>query len=231
MKNKTLSSKTPVSNAPVLFAQETSFEQLNFAEVIESSLDSFTAQCWQWDYFPHFGSLVQVESQTHTIFGCVVQVQTGSMDSTRSAFPYQKTEDELRTEQPQIFEFLKTTFVVQIIGYTEKAYLVPTPAGPTPAFTYLLAPTPTKIHTFVRECSIDVTKQFFSSSDFLHLLFSFQQKIPNLDELLLAILQRLNKQQALAQTFLDTFCQTFSLLTSNDYRRLKLFLKRIESIL
>ena len=78
-----------------------------FAEVIESSLGVFTAQCWQWDYFPEFGSLVQVKSGGDRILGVVIQVQTGSMDPMRYPFPYQKTEDELRKEQPQIFEFLK----------------------------------------------------------------------------------------------------------------------------
>jgi hypothetical protein len=221
MKNKTLSSKDFMHHA-----DDTVTQPQSFAEVIESSLDSFTAQSWQWDYFPHFGSLVYVESQKHLLLGCVIQVQTGSMDATRSAVPYQKTEAELRAEQPQIFEFLKTSFIVQIVGYTEKPV-----SHQSPTFFYLLPPTPTKIHTFVYECPSTLSNQFFASPDFLHLLFSFGQKMPNLDELFLAILQRLNKQQPLTQNFLDAFCQNFSLLTNNDYRRLKLFLKRIEALL
>ena len=86
-----------------------SFEK-PFAEVIEGSLDFFCAQCWVWDAFPRFGSLVQAKSNEFVILGCVVTIRTGSMDPMRYPFPYQKTEKELRAEQPQIFEFLKTTF-------------------------------------------------------------------------------------------------------------------------
>src|SRR5262245_17591697 len=104
-----MKNKAHFSNTTDTARQETS-RHTSFAEVIQSSLESFTAQCWDWNYFPHFGSLVQTESPTHIIFGTVIQVHTGSMDEARSPFPYQKTEDQLRVEQPQIFEFLKTTF-------------------------------------------------------------------------------------------------------------------------
>ncbi len=189
-----------------------------FSEVIESSLDSFTGQCWQWNYFPKFGSLVSVESNNHIIYGCVVQVQTGSSDPSRTPFAYQKTEEELLAQQPQIFEFLRTTFNVQIVGYRERD---------CQDFLYLLAPQPSKIHAFVQECSGQILSQFFANPDFLHVLFAFQSKIPNLDELLLAILRQLAQQKSLSSDILKNFCQTFSLLTGNDYRRLKLFLKRI----
>ena len=77
-----------------------------FAEVIESSLNSFTAQSWQWDKFPAFGSLVQIKNGLSTIYAIVHQVQTGSMDPQRTPFTYQKTQEELMAEQPQIFAFL-----------------------------------------------------------------------------------------------------------------------------
>jgi hypothetical protein len=65
-------------------------KQRYFAEVVESSLQSFTAQTWQWDNFPAFGSLVCVQGKQRTLFGIVYQVQTGSMDPSRYPFPYQK---------------------------------------------------------------------------------------------------------------------------------------------
>ena len=98
--------------------------QTHFAEVIESHLDHYTAQCWQWDNFPQFGNLVCVEEEARKILGVVTTIATGSIDPTRTPYPYQKTEVELRAEQPQIFEFLRTIFTVTIVGsYTH----VPTP--------------------------------------------------------------------------------------------------------
>ncbi len=194
-----------------------------FAEVIESNLDHFIAQCWEWDQFPSFGSLLTITNDSLTFIGCVTQIHTGSMDPMRYPFPYQKTEAELRAEQPQIFEFLKTTFTVQIIGHKNDELNAS-------SFSYFLPPKPARIHSFVNYASMDTYANFFQKPLYLNVLFSFAQTIPNLDELLLAILNNLSQRQLLNKENLEAFCETFSLLTGNDYRRLKLFLSRIENL-
>jgi len=195
-----------------------------FAEIIESSLQDWKAQCWQWDKFPSFGSIVTIQSNNKIIYGIVHQVQMGSMDSSRYPFAYQKTEDELLREQPQIFEFLKTTFSCITIGYKHKSKIY-----------YLLSPTPPKIHSFVRYASQSEARQFFASTNYLHLLFGLSGQIFNLEELLLAMI---NYQVTLnifspetIQEKINNFIETFSLLAGNDYRRLKLFLQRVEPLL
>ena len=191
-----------------------------FAEIIESSLDSFLAQSWEWDRFPNFSSLLKVEHSDYTVLGTVTHIQTGSMDPMRYPFPYQKTEAELKEEHPQIFEFLKTTFRVHVLGYINH----------NDSLLYMLPPKPCKIHSFVSNCTKIETERFFSNTDFLHLLFAFQQNINNLDELLLAILRQLEEHKLLTREKLHEFSNTFSLLTGNDYRRLKLFLSRAQNI-
>ncbi len=189
----------------------------HFAEVIESSLIGWLAQSWQWDNFPDFGSLVMIESKDRIIFGIVHQVQTGSMDPIRYPFPYQKTEEELLREQPQIFEFLKTTFSCLTIGYLEKN-----------SISYLLASKPPKIHSFVKITSSQLTKQFFANEKYLHLLFNLAHQIFNLDELILALLKQQQALGILSSDKLNKFMHTYSLLTGNDYHRIKLFLQRVE---
>ena len=191
-----------------------------FAEIIESSLQGFTAQSWKWDNFPNFGSLVAIESDKRTIIAIVHQVKTGSMDPTRYPFPYQKTEEELLKEQPQIFEFLKTTFNGLTLGYYEKGKLY-----------YLLSPQPPKIHAFVVPLNTDIARQFFSCEYYLHTIFGAGSAIFNSDELLLALLKQLHADQLLTEERVTAFIQTYSLLTGNDYRRLKLFLMRAQSLL
>lgn len=186
-----------------------------FAEVIESSLHGFLAQSWKWDTFPSFGSIVTIETKKRILFGIVHEVKTGSMDSMRYPFPYQKTEEELMLEQPQIFEFLKTTFSCLTIGYQEKGKMY-----------YLLTPEPSKIHAFVAPASKALCTQFFASNTYLHLLFGMSNQILNLDELLLATLKHQVELGILTKERLTSFMETFSLLTGNDYRRLKLFLQR-----
>jgi hypothetical protein len=189
----------------------------HFSEVIQSSLTNFIAQSWVWDVYPTFGSLVTIESNKRTIFGLVHHIQTGSMDPTRYPFPYQKTEAELLAEQPQIFEFLKTSFTCQVLGYQEKGKIY-----------YLLAPEPPNIHAFVGHASKEQQQLFFAHDAYLHLLFGAQ--LQNLDELLLALLKQQQELNILGENKLDHFIESFSLLTGNDYRRLKLFLQRVEKV-
>lgn len=192
----------------------------SFAEVIESSLTGFLAQSWQWNHFPTFASLVSVTSNKRTHLAVVHQVKTGSMDPIRYPFPYQKTEEELLAEQPQIFEFLKTTFSCLTIGYQEKGKIY-----------YLIAPEPVKIHAFINPVTPDLAKQFFSSEKYLHVLFGNAKDIFNLDELLLALLKTQDSLGIVHQDKINNFMHTYSLLTGNDYRRMKLFLQRAESTL
>lgn len=191
-----------------------------FAEIIESSLTGWLAQSWQWDQFPSFGSLVVIQTKERTLFGIVHQIKTGSMDPIRYPFAYQKTEEELLQEQPQIFEFLKTTFSCLTIGFQEQENNI----------IYQLAPEPPKIHAFVHPASQQLYKKFFHTEQYLHILFGLANTLFNVDELLLAILKQLDDQKILTPPVVNNFIDTFSLLTGNDYRRLKLFLQRVQHI-
>ncbi|MFC1843035.1 hypothetical protein ACFLYU_05250 [Candidatus Dependentiae bacterium] len=223
---KTPSSNTHKTTPPT--NHNTNHTKTHFAEIIESSLQEWTAQCWDFKTFPSFGSIVVIKSTHKTIFGIVHQVKMGSMDSTRYPFAYKKTEQELMREQPQIFEFLKTTFSCITIGYKQKGKIY-----------YLLSCQPPKIHAFVGYASPQETREFFSSCNYLHLLFGLSGQIFNLEELLLAMINQqvtLNilggdSKEDKIQTNIHNFIETYSLLVGNDYRRLKLFLQRLEPLL
>jgi len=193
---------------------------LHFAEIIESSLHEWKAQCWEWNQFPSFGSIVTIESAKRKIFGIVHQIQMGSMDPNRHPFPYKKTEEELMAEQPQIFEFLKTTFSCITLGYMQKGKIF-----------YLLSPDPPKIHAFVGYAPSEESRQFFSRETYLHLLFGLSGQIFNIEELLLAMINQQVKLNIFTESKINKFIDTFNLLTGNDYRRLKLFLQRMEPLL
>jgi hypothetical protein len=191
-----------------------------FAEIMESSLQTFVGQCWQWDKTPQFGSLVTVEDGKRTIFALVYQIQTGSMDPVRYPFPYKKTHEELLAEQPQIFEFLKTTFCCISLGYSQNGRVF-----------HLMPPEPPKIHSFVSLASSEQYREFMAKNGYLPLIFAFSGTIGNLDELLLAILK--NQAQigdGLKPDKMADFIETYSMLTGNDYRRLKLFLQRAQAL-
>lgn len=190
-----------------------------FAEVVSSSLTQYTAHCWQWDTTPAFGSLVCVNNKTHALYGIVTNLETGSSDPQRLPFPYQKTEEELRAQHPQIFEFLKTTFTVSIVGYkTNNGQL-----------QHSLPPYPACIHQFVTPASVDECASFFAAPHFLAVLFGSNAGNPLLDELLISILRHLITAEILSPTLFEHYYHTLTLLFGNDYRRLKILLQRIET--
>jgi hypothetical protein len=191
-----------------------------FAEIIESSLHTFVAQAWQWDVVAPFGSLVSVQTKHRSVFGIVHQITTGSMDPGRHPVAYQKTEEQLRAEQPQIFAFLRTTFSCIIIGYQEKGTI-----------RYQLSPEPPKIHAFVEPVAIDLCKQILHNPQYLPLLFGFADHIGNVDELILALMRTQAQLGILSEQSVEQFAQSFCLLTGNDYRRLKLLLSRAQILL
>jgi hypothetical protein len=184
-----------------------------FAEIIESNNAKYLAQTWNPQVMPKFGQLVETINNNTKIFGIITSIQTGSQDPMRYPFTYKKTEEELIKEQPQIFEFLKTTFDVQIVGFQANDKII-----------YSLPSNPPKIHSFVNNLDKKSVQTFFNKTDFLYLLFNSQ--IHNLDEILIAILNDLPTNKI----FLTNFCNNFSLLSGNDYKRLKLFLSRIKQI-
>jgi hypothetical protein len=184
-----------------------------FSEVVASSLNAFDAVVWHRNYHATFGSLVSVQDGDYTLFGVVYQIKTSSIDPTRQPVAYQKTMEELEKEQPQIFEFLTTTVSCVTVGYAYKGKLF-----------YMVPPMPPQIHSFISLVDDYEKKRFFSDKRYLHVLFCAQHLIDSLDELLLAIVH----QQQLSEESLAIFIQTYSLLTGNDYRRIKLFVQRAE---
>ena len=193
-----------------------------FAEIMESSLQSFTGQCWEWDVIPAFGSLVGTTVGAQTLIGVVTSIETKTDDPVRYPFAYKKTEEELRRDHPHIFEFLKTTFSVTIMGYHE---------GTTDTIYYVTPPKPAPIHGFIAHPSPPLIHAFFARPDYLYVLCASKPESYNLDELLLCVLHNLHRRQLLDNTTLEAHMHTFAGLMRTDYQRTKLFLYRLQQIL
>lgn len=169
-----------------------------FSEIIESSLTSWLAQNWQWDAVTPLGSLVQVTHQQTTLYGVISQINTGTMDPVRYPFPYKKDLEELKREQPQIFEFLKTTISCIPLAYEYKGLIV-----------YQLPGTPPPIHSFISGVPNEKMKDIFASERYLHVLFSAAQQGPVLDELILALIRQQIDLNVFSGERIDRFASTF----------------------
>ncbi len=186
------------------------------AEIIQSSLNSWTCQSWQWDVSPEFGALIIIEQDTTTLFGIVYDIQTGSIDPTRMPMAYKKTEEQLKNDHPEIFEFLRTTFSCIAVGYKKNDIIKHT----TPL-------SPPKIHAFCRNATETEQKQFFASSQYIQTLFAHASLVSNIDELLFTIIQNNITNKLHDKKQLLDCLNAYSFVVGNDYRRIKQFIGRI----
>lgn len=188
-------------------------------EVVHSTIAQWSTQAWQWDEYPEFGAVVCLDSGPIQIFGVVYYIKTGSDDPVRQAFAYQQSEAELQREQPQIFAFLKTDFSSIPLGYKIGTH-----------FVYALPPRPPKMHTFVRLAIQDELAALLNGAGVVHALFSQYSRIEYFEELLLAFLRYLEQYSLVSRALLIQVSEQLSLVTANDYRRLKMFMDRVGNI-
>jgi hypothetical protein len=182
-------------------------------EVIESSTSRFATESRELDNAPPFGSFVKTEREP-VIYGLVYNVSTHSMEPNRRATAYGTTEYELRMEQPQIFELLKTEFEAATIGYLAEE-----------GIRQVLPPQPPRIHSFVYPCTEAEVKALTGNGDFLRSLLS-SPGIPA-DDLIIAAVRNAWRTRSYDMPYLVSLGKDLCRLVKDDYDRLSLLMRRI----
>jgi len=189
------------------------------AEIISSSPHEWHALCVKVDQAPHFGSLIIIQETWATYIGIVHHITTQSIDSVHTPLALGKSPDELARDYPQMPLFLQTKISCLAIGYIKNHIMrLQWPAKPP------------SIHAHITLAPSAIYQQIMCDNQYLSLLFKHTTVTPYLDELILALLTHLDNQNLLTESLLETLVDQFSLLTGNDYRRLKLLLQRIERL-
>ncbi len=88
-------------------------------EIIESRTAEFVAESVRYDQVPAYGSFVRVSDGGLRVYGIVSGAYTGSLDGMSKAKAFFKSIQELKMEQPQIFELLRTEFSCVVVGYAQ----------------------------------------------------------------------------------------------------------------
>ena len=189
-------------------------------EVIGSSNTEFIAQSHLLFESPVFGEFVRVEGRDETVYGVVFATYTHSLEPNRLAVAYHRSELELRAEQPQIFELLKTKFEAVIVGYKGKDVV-----------RSQLPPKPPRIHAFVHPLSPVEVRRVTADPGFLRLLLS-GARAPNrapVDELAAAALRHAVVAHADDQRYLVRAGKELARLLKDDYETLSSVLRRVRS--
>jgi hypothetical protein len=184
-------------------------------EVVESSTTTLVAEARRLHGAPDFGAFVRIESNGQELVGVVHNARTQSTEPNRRPMAYGKTEAELRREQPQIFELLRTQFEVFVLGFLDGTGMV-----------HLFPPQPARIHSFVFPCMPEQVRIVTEDPQFLRSIL----EAPGLptDELLLATLRHaLGERQEDSREYLGMMGAELSRLLRDDYDRLSSLVRRI----
>lgn len=185
----------------------------HIGEVIESSTKGFVARSPRVGESPSFGSFVRTSSEPR-VYGLVYEILTGSKEPGRKPTAYDMSIDELKREQPQIFELLKTEFHVLTLAYLDGGKI-----------RFALSPLPPPIHSFVHECS-DEEKLELSSEDFFLRAIVSSSNVP-VDDLIISSLYNAQNVREKDKHYMVRMGKSLSRFFRDDYERLASILRRL----
>lgn len=194
-------------------------------EVVESATTHLVAQALRdpddglvMPKAPPFGSFVRVglEEGEQEIYGLVYHVETKSLDAAHRPVALNLSRQELREQQPQIFELLRTDFSVVITGFREHGQM-----------RQFLPPFPPQVHDFVYACEPSEVVALTERLDFLRTVLSFAQAPA--DELVASCLRQAHAARDGDRAFMVRAGRSLSNLLRNDYARLNAVLERLRA--
>jgi hypothetical protein len=147
-------------------------------------------------------------------YGLVFDIRTESADTNRKPTAYGMTEEELRREQPQIFELLRTEFDAVIVGHSGDN-------GPM----QILPPQPPGIHSFCFPCNEREVKALTTNGDYVRTILGGSQ-LPS-DDLIIASVRNAWAVRGFDTAYLVTLGKELSRLIRDDYERLSSLIRRI----
>jgi hypothetical protein len=151
-----------------------------------------------------------------TLYALVYAAATGSADPGRRPTAYGLAEEELRAEQPQIFDLLATHFEALPIGYVEAQHV-----------RVGLPPRPPRLHAFVHDCTPAEVCALTAAPDFARRLL-VAPGIPHADELLAACLRAAYRCRNDDFDFLVRAGKQLANLLRDDPERLTALLRNLE---
>lgn len=158
------------------------------------------------------------ESGPLTLYGVVFHAETGAIEPGRSLTAFGLEEEDLRREQPQIYELLTTRFSTALIAHS----------GSDGEIRPYLPPRPPRPHARVFPCDDPETRALTERLDYLRPLL-LGDTVPGLpgDELIAALLRNAWRARDGDDEFLVRAGRELAALLPRDYDRLRALVNRI----
>jgi hypothetical protein len=193
-------------------------------EIVSSNTNSFIAQCIKEDsslltlpQAPYFGSFVIAKGEEigFDIIAVVYEISSGSIDSVHRPTAMNLTRAELRHQQPQIFDLLKTDFSAITVGYIKDGKIYQS-----------VPPHPPQIHDFVYSCDHNQIKEITENLDYIRTLLNSGTSM--CEDIVEANLKFSYLSRGKDRSFLINAGRELSNLLKDNYDRLSAILRRIK---
>jgi hypothetical protein len=194
-------------------------------EIVAVSTTEFTAQSYDLDEAPAYGSLVCVGkpsphrsslSTQHSAlstqhFGICYRVQTSSIEAGRHAVAWGRDEEDdadIYRRQPQLREVLQTTWDCLLVGYQTAGGGIAQriPASPPRMHSFVYAAAPAEVCAFHRDLG--------------YLRFILRSAVPGVEDLLAACIRHAYESSGHDEAVLLAACRTIARLLAGDHARL-----------
>ena len=151
-----------------------------------------------------------------TLYAIVFSAATGSAEPGRRPTAYGLDEEQLRHEQPQIFDLLATEFSALLVGYARGG-----------RFHAGLPPRPARLHAAVSDCSSREVCAVTETPDLLRALINSPADVPT-DELIVACIRNAHACRNDDYRYLVRAGKQLAALLREDPDRLTALLSRLE---
>lgn len=178
---------------------------MKVGEIVETSTTRYTAQAYEYDIAPAFGSFVQTTSGSDTVVGVVTEVTTSTLDESRKPMALGDTKSSLEdtlASHPQLSKLVHTYFTVRI------THVNGTDTAPDK---------PPHLHEGVTTISDSDTKKLIESPDYLARLLDTSDDV---------LEKHLGYIASLDEKALISASERISRLLKDDYGRLQRVLKQ-----
>ena len=165
---------------------------------------------------PRTNGALPADTPEDTLYAVVYSAGTGSAEPGRRPTAYGLDEDQLRRQQPQIFDLLATEFSALHVGFARDG-----------RFRAGISPRPARLHAAVSNCSPEEVRAVTESPEFLRTLVSAPADVP-VDELIVACLGHAFESHGRDYPSLVRMGKQLAALLRDDPDRLTALLGRLE---
>lgn len=151
-----------------------------------------------------------------TLYAVVIEATTGSLEPGRRPAAFGLAEEQLREEQPQIFQLLTTAFHALHVGYVHNGHI-----------RLQMPPRPPRVHAFVTECTPAEIHTLTREPDFWRILLNAPANIQP-DELIAAVIHHTHTGAEHHREHLIHIGKQLALLLQDTPERLTALLRRIQ---